>query len=212
MGLYYSKDYFNWQKNIGAFGGYANLFKFQKHIKTADNVIDFGSGGGYLLKNIKCKDKIGIEINDEARNEAKKIGIRSVKTIDEVKNNYANVVISNHALEHVKNPLEVLEKLKLKLKSKGKIILVVPHQKAKEKYKINDVNNHLYTWNPLILGNLFNEAGYKVLAVRKIRNMWPPYYQKINKYLGSYLFGIICKIYAIYKKNYQIKIIAEKVV
>lgn len=25
---HYSEDYFNWQKNIGAFGGMANLFKF----------------------------------------------------------------------------------------------------------------------------------------------------------------------------------------
>ena len=29
---HYNVDYFNWQKNIGAFGGMANLFKFNNHI------------------------------------------------------------------------------------------------------------------------------------------------------------------------------------
>ena len=30
------------------------------------------------------------------------------------------------------------------------------------KYQPGDINNHLFTWNPLLLGNLMNAAGFKV--------------------------------------------------
>ena len=65
---YYNEDYFNdYQKKIGEFGGKANLFKFEEHIKNTDNVLDFGCGGGFLLSNLDCKYKAGIEINSIAR-------------------------------------------------------------------------------------------------------------------------------------------------
>lgn len=47
---HYDAEYFNWQKNIGAFGGWANSFKFKNSISKSDTVIDFGCGGGFLLK------------------------------------------------------------------------------------------------------------------------------------------------------------------
>jgi SAM-dependent methyltransferase len=206
----YDKKYFNWQKNIGYFGGIANKFKFEKHIKKNDIVLDFGSGGGYLLKNINCKDKIGIEINESARKEAQLNEVKSIESIDKIKNEFADVIISNHALEHVECPLNILKKLKNKLKKKGKIIFVVPHQSPKEKYIQNDINQHLYTWNPLTLGNLFKNAGYKNIKVSVIRHKWPPKYIQIYNIFGLKIFHIISKLYAIIKNNYQIKIIAEK--
>ena len=57
---HYNKDYFDWQKNIGAFGGWANSYKFKNTIKKCDVVLDFGCGGGFLLSNLVCKKKIGI--------------------------------------------------------------------------------------------------------------------------------------------------------
>ena len=46
---HYSEDYFKWQGEIGKFGGWANLDKFSEFIKEDYNIIDFGSGGGFLL-------------------------------------------------------------------------------------------------------------------------------------------------------------------
>lgn len=115
----YNQDYFDWQKNVGAFGGIANKFKFAKYIRTNDVVIDFGSGGGYLLKNLNCKTKLGVEINEIARKESKKIAIDAVSSISDIKNDFADKIISNHALEHTHNPLKVLRKLRKKFKSGG---------------------------------------------------------------------------------------------
>jgi SAM-dependent methyltransferase len=143
----YKKEYFNWQKEISVFGGIANKFKFEKHIDKEDVVIDFGSGGGYLLNNIICKEKIGIEINKFARVEAKKLGIDSVESMNKVKDNYVDVIISNHALEHTGRPLDILKQLYLKLKKGEKIIFVVPYDGPEQKYNSKDINQHLYTWN-----------------------------------------------------------------
>ena len=61
------------QERIGKFGGIINKKKFNKYINKNDSVLDFGCGGGYLLKNIDCLNKHGIEINETAIEIAKKI-------------------------------------------------------------------------------------------------------------------------------------------
>ena len=69
MEEYYDNKYFDdYQKKIGEFGGKANLFKFKKFINHDSKVLDFGCGGGFLLNNINCSYKAGIEINSVARN------------------------------------------------------------------------------------------------------------------------------------------------
>jgi SAM-dependent methyltransferase len=206
----YDKTYFDWQKDIVFFGGVINRFKFEKYLDKKDVLVDFGSGGGYLLENLDCKEKIGVEINDTARNSASKRGVKSVKSIRDIKNGYADIIISNHVLEHVDCPLEILKELKTKLKKNGKVVFVVPHQGPKEKYVENDINQHLYTWNPLTLGNLFKKAGFKVLEVNTIRHKWPPHFEKLFSLFGKRLFHAICVMYALKKRNYQIRIIAKK--
>ena len=59
----YKAEYFNWQREVGKFGGKANLFKFRDHIKATDRVLDFGCGGGFLLEQLNCAQKVGIDIN-----------------------------------------------------------------------------------------------------------------------------------------------------
>ncbi len=209
MHEHYNKEYFDWQKNIGAFGGWANVTKFNKYITEDMNVIDFGCGGGFLLNNIKCKNKLGIEINDEARKHVNSIGIDSVKHIEEAPDNWADCIVSNHALEHVPNPLEIITKLKPKLKVGGKIIFVVPCDSVSYKYKPNDVNYHLFSWSPMNLGNLFTEAGYKVIESKALIHKWPPYYRQIAKLFGRTGFNLACKIYARIERSYfQSRVIA----
>ena len=62
---HYQDDYFNkYQRDLGEFGGRANAFMFDQYITPADEVVlDFGCGGGFLLKNLHCSRKVGIEIN-----------------------------------------------------------------------------------------------------------------------------------------------------
>ena len=191
---YYDEQYFSWQKRMGEFGGKIKSNFFKPYIKEYMTVIEFGSGGGYLLKNICAKEKIGIEINDTARLKAKEIGIHSVKNISELKDNYADVIISTSVLEHVENPLGILRELKSKLKDEGKIIFHVPNESCNTEYERSEVNNHLYTWNCLNLGNLFKAAGYFVYSVQNIREVWPKNFFEIDKEISFEFFDALCEI------------------
>lgn len=207
---HYKASYFQWQKGMGSFGGWAELVKFEKFISPYMNVIDFGCGGGYLLRNLNCKGKIGIEINDVARESATKLGVKVVKHVEEVPDGWADCIISNHALEHVNDPLNQLIILKSKLKKGGVIIFVTPCESFRVKYVPQDINYHLFTWSPMNLGNLFTEAGYHVLESKSFIHKWPPFYSIVAKIFGKVIFNFICKIYGhIRSSTVQCRIVAR---
>lgn len=207
---HYNKKYFDWQNRIGKFGGKADLFKFSDFINPNDKVIDFGSGAGQLLSNINCKDKIGIEINSVAREESKRNGIKAVESADDIDDEWANVIISHHALEHTERPLDVLKLLFKKLKTNGTIVLVVPYER-KNKYKPEDVNQHLYTWSEMNIGNLFVRAGFKVIKVEELIHRWPKKFELLRKVFGATGFNFISKINGLINHDIsQIRIVAEK--
>ena len=59
MDAYYNEDYFKYQKGHGEFAAEAMYNFFQPYVKETDNVLDFGSGGGFLLKRLSAKEKLG---------------------------------------------------------------------------------------------------------------------------------------------------------
>jgi len=208
---HYGKKYFEWQSSIGEFGGWANLTKFNKYINENDIVLDFGCGGGYLLENILCNKKIGIEVNPNAIKEAREKGIEVFEDISKVPNNSIDVIISNHALEHVREPLKSLIELKDKLKKDGKVVFVVPCESISKSFDPENVNYHLYSWSPVCLGNLFTEAGYKVVESKPYIHKWPPKYKTIAKYGGRKLFNFLSKIYARLERSwFQVRVVATK--
>ncbi|MFZ6033696.1 MAG: class I SAM-dependent methyltransferase [Melioribacter sp.] len=208
--MHYDHEYFEWQKSQGEFGAIVDLFKFEEFIKPTDNVIDFGCGGGYLLKALKCRAKLGIEINDYAIDSAIKNGLTVYKEIDSIPDEWADVIISNHVLEHVENPFDTLLKLKVKLKLGGKIIFVTPFERKGE-FNENDINQHLYTWTPLNLGNLFKTAGYKIEKAELLKHRWPPQSRRILKYFGIKIFHITAYLYGSLKRDLlQVRIVAKK--
>lgn len=207
---YYDRQYFEWQQKMGMFGGKISARRFQPYIKKDAVVVELGSGGGYLLNNIAAKEKVGIEINDRAREEAQKAGVRSVKWVDDIPDNYADVIISTHVLEHVENPLGILRDLHQKLKDNGKIIFYVPNESCDTEYSRSEVNNHLYTWNCLTLGNLFKAAGFFVRSVKKVQETWPDNYEQVEKEISPELFEALCNIGGKAFNNNNCMIIAEK--
>lgn len=194
---YYQEDYFeNYQKRIGDFGGKANLFKFEKFINSNDVVLDFGCGGGFLLKNINCFNKVGIELNPIARGYCVNVNkINCYEDIDKVENGSIDVIISNHCLEHTLSPYELIHKMYDKLKKGGKIIIVVPLDSYNYKWKPNDINNHLYSFSPMNIGNLLQGCNFKEISTDVIYHKWPPFFLQIERFLGKIIFNILCLIY-----------------
>lgn len=211
VSTHYDADYFAWQSSIGEFGGWAEKSKFARFIKSDDDVLDFGCGGGYLLKALKCRRRVGIEINAAAINIAKQNGVEVYTRAEDVPDDYVDVIISNNALEHVLQPLDTLKALYNKLRKNGKIIFIVPCESINLVYRPNDINHHLYTWNPMCLGNLFTEAGYSVLESKPYLHRWPPrLYKTIARMGGRAIFEIACRIYGyIDRRRSQVIIVAK---
>ena len=204
---YYNQKYFDWQHSIGEFGGKANLFKFRDFIRPTDSVIDFGCGGGFLLKNIETSGlKYGVEINPAARAMAAKNGIECYSSLDEIPDHSVDIIISNHALEHVPDPAGILLKMKSKVKNGGRVVIVVPHE-IRSKVSADDINMHLYTWSPQNLRNLFVHCGIEVERSERLYHYWPKGYRFVQKVTGWSGFHFICGVTSIIRHLYQTRTI-----
>jgi SAM-dependent methyltransferase len=210
----YGHEYFTWQKEASGeyLGGIIESRKFSPFIGENDTVLDFGCGGGYILHSIRCKRKIGIEINPFARELAKKNLNLVFEDLDMVENDSVDVIISNHAIEHVPCPLNEILKCSRCLKQNGSLILYVPINdwRNEKKFMDNDINNHLYTWSPQLLGNLVSSAGFSIEDVKIVTHAWPPNFLIFYKNLPEKLFDLLCKITSIIYRRRQICLVARK--
>lgn len=207
---HYDKTYWEYQAPIGRVGGILNKFKFQEHILPENTVLDFGCGGGFLLEQLTANRKIGFEINVNAKEHAKTLGIEMPDNLNSIPDNSIDIVISNHAIEHVPNPLEVLKQLYRVIRTGGLLVVVLPCEQPGEiefEYREDDINQHLHSWCPQTFGNLVKLAGFKVELSTTIRHKWTPDYKTS---FDQSNYHARCRQYAIDKGNYQIKCIGRK--
>jgi SAM-dependent methyltransferase len=205
------KNYFDWQSIGGQNRGRINSRKFSPHIHPNDIVLDFGCGNGSLLQHVNCRRRIGIEVNPVAIEQARKAGIEIHEDLSNIDNNIIDVVISNHVLEHLLCPLQSLKELRKKIVKGGKIILCVPIDdwRTQKKWHSGDINHHLYTWTPQLMGELLVEAGFEIENIWILTHAWPPNsWQKLDKLLPVWLFDLVCFLTAIRYKRRQIMAIA----
>ena len=211
MASHYDSEYFAWQKVGGQFGGEANLIKFESFIKPEDRVVDFGCGGGFLLKKLNCREKMGVEINPYAIKHAKSLGLSIVESPHLIPDEWADVIVSDNCLEHTSNPLGEIKALYPKLKKGGRMIFVVASETILMRYKTTDINHHLFSWSPLSLGNLFKEAGYRVIKSEPFIHKWPPQHDALRALVKKNMFDFICRIYGHLKWDwFQVRIIATR--
>jgi len=207
------KDYFDWQNRGGSQRGKINARKFAPYVQPRDRVLDFGCGSGSLLYYLECTQRIGVEINPAARTVAVEAGLEVHETLATVPDASVDVVISNHALEHTLCPLRVLQQLQKPLVAQGRLVLCLPIDDWRNEQYVNvdDVNHHLYTWTPLLLGNLLSEADYEVQRIWVYAHAWPPKnWQTLDKSLPIWLFDLICTFTAWRHNRRQIMAIARK--
>ena len=207
---HYDARYFEWQKSAGEFGGRADASKFSGYIRPSDTVVDLGCGGGYLLQGLHCGQRIGVEINPAARKvAAEKMAV--VASLSKVKDGTVDVIISNHALEHVHDPLAAIQAAHGKLKPGGLAVFVVPCERHDRRYRADDIHRHLFTWSPSNLGNLFAEGGFKVESSLRLFSRWPPKPDLLQKALGWPIFNAICRVYGWLRADMtQVRVVARK--
>jgi SAM-dependent methyltransferase len=94
-------------------------------------MLEVGSATGVMLKLFAKDgwDVLGVEPSGSYK-EARKKGLRVLNTKFEdakLPQNYFDLIVLNHTLEHMDNPKKVLEKIKLVLKDKGVVFIDVPN-------------------------------------------------------------------------------------
>jgi SAM-dependent methyltransferase len=206
--------YFDWQNKNGAISGRIEARKFKAYVKPTDTVLDFGCGGGHVLRNLNCARRVGVEINPAARSAAAEGGIECHDSIAGLADGSFDVVISNHALEHVEFPIAILRALRSKLKSSGVLILCVPVDdwRTQIAYDRGDINHHLHTWTPQLLGNSLVEAGFAPdqFSIRLLSHAWFPGAARAYGKLPEFLFDMFCRMFAVGAKRRQLLAVARK--
>jgi FkbM family methyltransferase len=206
-----ARRYWDHQRPIGRLGGDLNRWKFEPYIQPGDMVVDFGCGGGYLLERLPGRAKVGVDPSPFAREEAARRGLRVVADIDELPSDSADIVVSNHALEHALAPLDELRAIARVLRPEGKLILALPIDdwRSQRHYDPSDPNRHLYGWTPLTIANLLDEAGFDVVSTRVLANAWHPRITPtIKRWLPQLLHDPIARALSVALRRREVHAIA----
>lgn len=206
------QTYFSAQNLLAEQEAAVTIWKFQPSIKATDRVLDFGCAGGWILRNLDCAERVGVELNPEAHPFCRQNGVKVYSGLQEVEEAEFDVAISHHCLEHVPYPIEALKKLNSLLHDEGLLILVVPIDdwRVEHDYTGADVDHHLHTWTPRLIANTLVEAGFRVESAEILTHALFPGWQKLRRILPRPVFDALCRLMAIVKKRRQLRAIARK--
>ncbi len=179
--LYANDPMLNSSSKLYSYAGNSDVIKrFNEHSGSMvnKNVLDFGCGNGSFLKKLK-EEKIAASLHAIEPNK-KHIDFLNYeflwhKSIEEIENNSLDIITMFHVLEHLPDPLAILNRLKSKLKSGGKIIIEVPSStdalvtlydnSAFKKYTYWSL--HLYLFNQNTLARLFDKIDLTTVYIRQ---------------------------------------------
>ncbi len=141
-------------------------------------LLDVGSGPGGNLEVLQRQgwDVYGIDVSEEAALQARaRVGERiHVGTLDTApfKEEWFDVVLFSHSLEHLFSPIEELSRVHRFLQRGGLVIITVPNAASLEARLFGswwvpwDPPRHLYHFEPATLGRLLERAGFQVTTCR----------------------------------------------
>ncbi len=212
---FYEESYFSGRHLEGGYGDFAataNRHYFDAFVGKDMTVIEFGSAGGWMLSKLDCAERIGIDINPIAREHAERnFGIRTYESFEPVAAETADLVISSHALEHTLRPADHVSEALRVLKHGGRAVFVVPCESILTSFREDDPDQHLYTWSPANLGNLFRACGFAVIEAKPFLYRFPPKPLRIQPLIGWRAFHVACKVWGhLYRKRTQVRLVAAK--
>jgi 2-polyprenyl-3-methyl-5-hydroxy-6-metoxy-1,4-benzoquinol methylase len=237
LAKYYDSDEYISHTNIGT--SFVNTFykiarKFalrgkrkliEKHSERK-TLLDIGCGTGHFMASCKANNwkVMGVEPNDIAREQAiQNTTAKIYKELSDVGDEQFDTITMWHVLEHLPDLDKTITILKRLITTNGTIIIAVPNfetyeeNKFKEYWAAYDVPRHLYHFNKTSIKTLSKKHGLKIV---KISPMWlDSFYISLlsnknkfgrNKYLNSFITGLLSNIYAKNLHNtssliYQIK-------
>lgn len=157
---------------------FKNIFRkrfviINKFVNKKGKVLDIGSSIGIMLDIFKEDgwETWGVDPS-ESSIEAKKRGHKIIRNYFEktdLPENFFDLVILNHTLEHLENPLGILKKVYSILKKGGIVLVDVPNfgglssKILKSKWPFLVPNEHINQFTKESLARIMKEAGFKIL-------------------------------------------------
>ncbi len=163
-----------------------NMLKFYDSVIGPEaNILDVGCSDGELIGLLSSYregwDAMGVELTKEAVAAGRKLGrniIHSVLETAELPEDYFDLVIMNHLIEHVPNPRELLEKTYRLLKLGGKIYIETPNSSCLD-FRIFGkfwgglhYPRHTYLFSPQTLEMLLASTHFSVKRVEQTLNIF----------------------------------------
>lgn len=152
-----------------------------KTLPEGGHILDVGCGVGNMLKQIKDSQQFkgsGIEISHDAAERARKDGFDVFEgnlLEAKLKEESFDGVILLYVLEHVNNPLEVLNEINRILKKKGFLFLAVPNYRylkiafdnvfSRLFLKNSSIHpeEHLQNFTPVTIRKILQKAGFEII-------------------------------------------------
>lgn len=202
------------QQSIEHIGYALQSRKFVGHLKTGDDVLDFGCGNGSLAKEIRpfVANIDGLEVNAFTRELAKTHGALKVyASLDEIERDKKyDVIYTNHVLEHLENVIETLRALSKHLKPGGRLMIVVPAEDFRsapqKQWFVEDADRHLHTWTPRLMANTLRQAGLIPKEIELKSNAWVPQLFFLG---NNWLLRAFCRLKGLLLKRHELFASAE---
>jgi len=163
---------------------------FQRYIDANDTVLDLGAGFCEFINNIKCKEKIAVDLNEHtpkfANSDVKVFTGKSTDLETLVNRKDIDAVFVSNFLEHMKDKTELYETLagiKNVLKPGGKILILQPN--IRYAYKVYwDFIDHNIPISHKSLEEITTHLGFKTL---ELKPRFLPWTTKSNMPINSFL-------------------------
>jgi len=171
-------------------------------------VLDYGCGLGQTVAALP--NAYGYDASREARDIARKHGVKIFDSPAEIPTVSFDIVICRHALEHMPDPLDVLTTLGTYLRPAGKLILVLPKEKHYATSFQPDAHMHIYSWNFRCINNLLNLAGLRATRNSTFYNLGYRVLLPLRRLIGSAGYELATGIVGRLKNNGELVIHAKR--
>lgn len=170
--------------------------------KPAGRLLEIGSGSGDSLKALMEVGWVaeGVDFDPQAVQNAKTKGLQVRQgTVEEQKysDNCFDAVTMSHLIEHVYDPLHLLNECRRILKPGGRMVIVTPninsigHKFFGSAWLHLDPPRHLHLFSPQALSSLMGKAGFQnyrlFTTIREANNVFIA--SKDIKFSGRYAWG-----------------------
>jgi SAM-dependent methyltransferase len=198
---HYDEKYFAWQSKLGLAKAQTNDWVRFIRASKNDTVLDLGAGTGAILASMKgrVKGTVAVEFSDHA---ARFMSTHSPEIVrykypEQVPDESIDILFSTSVMEHLECPITELRELVRKLRPSGRAVIGIKNEGVElwRQWYAKNVDDHLYTWNSMLLGNTLRAAGLVVDHIQHDANLSRQEYAVVNKGFGrkghvfQYLFA-----------------------